>query len=94
MCPLVGLELDDRSHQRRDRQERDEFVEQVFAAARLPLARIPAKWAYQTAHLNAVLREKAGLGAALLAAALEPAGEEPRPAAPPTCPKRGANQGK
>jgi hypothetical protein len=42
MRPLDGLELDDRSHQRSDRQQRDEFVESVFTAARLPLVRIPA----------------------------------------------------
>lgn len=40
--PLIGLELDDRSHQRRDRQERDEFVENLFTAARLPLVRTPS----------------------------------------------------
>ena len=41
--PLVGIELDDKSHQRSDRQTRDEFVEHVFQAAHLPLVRIPVK---------------------------------------------------
>ncbi|MCB9922572.1 MAG: DUF2726 domain-containing protein [Planctomycetaceae bacterium] len=36
MKPLAGVELDDSSHQRKDRRERDEFVDQVFAAAGLP----------------------------------------------------------
>jgi len=52
MRPLVGIELDDRSHQRQDRQERDQFVDQVFEAARLPLLRLPVKRAYQTTDLT------------------------------------------
>jgi len=35
--PLLGIELDDKSHQRADRQERDDFVNRVFEAAKLPL---------------------------------------------------------
>src|SRR5687768_12144430 len=37
--PILGIELDDKSHQRLDRQERDEFVENVFVKAKLPLVR-------------------------------------------------------
>jgi hypothetical protein len=33
--PILGIELDDKSHQRQDRQERDEFVENIFACAKL-----------------------------------------------------------
>ena len=46
MRPLAGIELDDASHARPDRQERDAFVEQVFEAAGLPLVRFPAQRAY------------------------------------------------
>jgi len=42
MKPLVGIELDDSSHARADRQERDALVDAVFAVAALPLVRIPA----------------------------------------------------
>jgi len=92
MRPLVGLELDDRSHRRRDRQERDEFVEHVFAAAGLPLARVPAKWAYQPAELNRYLREQAGLGGAEDAAPSEPSvGVDRRGRPSPACPKCGAD---
>jgi hypothetical protein len=35
MRPLLGVELDDASHQCPDRQNRDVFVDQVFAAAGL-----------------------------------------------------------
>jgi hypothetical protein len=47
MKPLFGVELDDKSHSRSDRVERDVFVDQVFQVAGLPLIRIPAKAAYE-----------------------------------------------
>ena len=54
--PIAGIELDDKSHQRSDRQARDEFVEHVFAAAKLPLIRVPAKHSYSTTELQALLK--------------------------------------
>jgi predicted RNA-binding Zn-ribbon protein involved in translation (DUF1610 family) len=45
--------LDDKSHQRPDRQERDMFVDQVFKAARLPILHVPVKRAYVTAEIEA-----------------------------------------
>lgn len=35
--PLLGIELDDSSHERHDRQERDELVNEIFKQAKLPL---------------------------------------------------------
>jgi len=55
MRPLLGIELDDKSHQRQDRQERDAFVDQVFNAAGLPLLHIPAKRGYVVADLSTTL---------------------------------------
>lgn len=52
MRPLVGIELDDKSHQRADRQARDEFVDQVFGAAKLPIVHISAKRSYAVADLT------------------------------------------
>ena len=49
--PLVALELDDKSHQRKDRQERDAFVDEVFKAAGIALVHIPARRAYQTKEI-------------------------------------------
>jgi very-short-patch-repair endonuclease len=46
MEPVLGIELDDKSHQRKDRQERDAFVDAVFAEAGLPLLHIPAAKGY------------------------------------------------
>lgn len=54
--PIAGIELDDKSHQRSDRQARDEFVENVFQAARLPLVRVPVKHSYSTSELQALLQ--------------------------------------
>lgn len=55
MRPLMGIELDDSSHQRPDRQSRDIFVDGVFAAAKLPLLHVPVKRAYVTADIEAQL---------------------------------------
>ncbi|MBK8030706.1 MAG: DUF2726 domain-containing protein [Chloroflexi bacterium] len=54
MQPLLGIELDDKSHQREDRQTRDAFVDGVFAAADLPLIHVPAKRAYVPADVEAL----------------------------------------
>ncbi|MRH41562.1 DUF2726 domain-containing protein [Aquibacillus halophilus] len=50
--PICGIELDDRSHQRADRMERDKFVEQVFETAELPLVRFQNKSAYSMSDLQ------------------------------------------
>lgn len=55
MRPLVGIELDDKSHERLDRKARDEFVDQVFAAAKLPLVHVSAKRTYAVLELAAQL---------------------------------------
>jgi hypothetical protein len=41
--PLLGIELDDKSHDKTKRQERDHFVETVFKKAGLPLERVTVK---------------------------------------------------
>jgi hypothetical protein len=55
MRPLVGVELDDSSHQRQDRQARDEFVDSAFAAASLPLVHFAVRASYAPAEVAAVL---------------------------------------
>jgi hypothetical protein len=54
---VAGIELDDASHQRLDRQERDAFVEEVFSTARLPLIRVPAQRAYSVEQLRGLLAQ-------------------------------------
>lgn len=44
--PYMAIELDDRSHQRDDRQERDAFVDEVFHRAGLTLVHIRGAAAY------------------------------------------------
>lgn len=87
--PLLGIELDDKSHQRADRKQRDALVEGVFAAAQLPLARVPVQHGYNVAELQALLREKAGRPAAaeavptpVPAAAPVASGTKPSPICP------------
>ncbi|WP_311950036.1 DUF2726 domain-containing protein [Halomonas piscis] len=56
------IELDDASHQRRDRQGRDRFVNAAFAQAGVPLLRIPTARRYEAQalreHIRAVIRER------------------------------------
>lgn len=53
MKPLFGVELDDSSHKRNDRQERDEFVESVCQVAGLPLLRVPVQREYNSREIAA-----------------------------------------
>lgn len=53
--PALAVELDDSSHQKPERRERDQFVEGVFAAAGLRLVRVPARAGYQLPELRALL---------------------------------------
>jgi hypothetical protein len=62
MRPLAGIELDDASHGRGDRQGRDAFVEQVFKAAGLPLVRIPVQRAYALWEVEEMLLPVFGKG--------------------------------
>jgi hypothetical protein len=55
MRPVAGVELDDSSHQRQDRQARDEFVDAVFAAASLPLVHVAVRPSYAPAEIASLL---------------------------------------
>ncbi len=87
--PLLGIELDDKSHQRADRQKRDEIVQQVFSAAKLPLVRIPVRPAYAVAELNTLLRQHVDLEEArsFSAHAIQ---DKPAASSSPCCPKCGS----
>jgi hypothetical protein len=83
MKPRCGIELDDSSHARRDRQDRDQFVDQVFDVAGLPLVRFPARSGYDPNTIAAELARHLGAQADVatrVAAVLPPSG-------PPICPK-------
>ncbi len=53
MKPLFGIELDDASHKRKNRQERDNFVENVFKVAGLSLLRFPVQREYNSRDIAA-----------------------------------------
>lgn len=61
--PVMVLEVDDRSHEARDRRRRDALVDRVCAEARLPLLRIKARRSYPPNDVAAALTA-AGLGRA------------------------------
>ena len=87
--PILGIELDDKSHQRAERQARDRFVDEVFAAAKLPIAHITVRQGYPPEKLNQYLRQQASRlpqtnnGPAEAAAQIESSKA-------PNCPKCGA----
>ena len=56
LAPLVAIELDDSSHQRRDRQDRDAFVNEACAVAGLPLVRVPVQTRYDDRELAGSVR--------------------------------------
>jgi hypothetical protein len=51
VSPRLVIELDDSSHQRPDRQARDQMVDEALKAAGLPILRVPARYAYSTQEL-------------------------------------------
>ena len=53
--PRVCIELDDPSHQRPDRIERDVFVNQAFESAGLPLLRIPTEPSYRAREIRELI---------------------------------------
>jgi hypothetical protein len=55
MRPRIGIELDDSSHARGDRQARDAFVQQVFEASGLALLRFPAQRTYNISEVTSRL---------------------------------------
>lgn len=59
--PILGIELDDKSHDRPERKTRDELVESVFAAAGLPLIRIPVKSGYAPNDVAAFIKPYFGV---------------------------------
>lgn len=56
MRPKFAIELDDSSHKRSDRSERDEFVDKVFAQAELPLVRVQARSSYSQDELGELFK--------------------------------------
>ncbi|MEN3941889.1 DUF2726 domain-containing protein [Prosthecobacter sp. SYSU 5D2] len=52
LSPVMAIELDDRSHQKKDRADRDGFVEAALKSAHLPLLRVDAQKSYTPSELR------------------------------------------
>lgn len=85
--PILGIELDDKTHQRSDRQERDDFVNHVFKAAHLPLLHIPVQRGYTASDLKSQL---APYFQSVQAPTNEPIPAPPIQRSSPRCPKCGS----
>lgn len=84
--PRTGLELDDASHQRSDRQARDVFVERVFAAANIPLVRVPVRRSYSVSEVRALIDPHLVTPDVTSSRSEAPSAQR---SAPPPCPKCG-----
>ena len=88
--PVLGIELDDSSHKRASRQERDQLVDDVFKAAGLPLGHVRVHASYDVADLSRWLSQYLGTGPAATAATTASAASPPtRITDEPVCPKCG-----
>jgi very-short-patch-repair endonuclease len=58
MQPLLVVELDDRSHDRPERQQRDKFVDQVLGAVGLPILHWPLSRGYSRTEIAQEARRR------------------------------------
>ncbi len=54
------IELDDKTHQRRDRRERDAFLDRALEAAQIPLLCVPSRRDYDVGEVRALLSTYTG----------------------------------
>lgn len=89
MYPAVGIELDDASHKREDRQARDEFLDEVFEVAGLPLVHIQVRSGYSVAELSSLLAPYLEPSAEITAPPSAQTSQTPAVATAKLCPKCG-----
>ena len=58
LIPICVIELDDKSHNQKKRQQRDQQLENACKEAGLPLIRVPAKSGYKPEEVKAMLAER------------------------------------
>ncbi len=56
--PVCAIELDDKSHNQKKRQQRDQLLESVCKDTSLPLIRVPAKRSYKPEEVKALLAKR------------------------------------
>lgn len=89
MSPKFAIELDDSSHKRSDRSERDQFVNKVFAQAGLPIVRVQVRASYSQSELGEVFREALSQSSQMPAVEGPPANAHVEVGDVPNCPKCG-----
>lgn len=57
LAPVLAIELDDSSHERADRRERDEYLQELFETVQFPLLRIKASASYNRRALVDALEQ-------------------------------------
>ncbi len=57
LTPVLAIELDDSSHDRADRRERDEYLQELFETVKFPLLRIKASASYNRRALVDALEQ-------------------------------------
>ncbi|MBO6740218.1 MAG: DUF2726 domain-containing protein [Phycisphaerales bacterium] len=60
MQVLCGIELDDKSHNRADRQQRDTLMDAIYTAAGLPIVHVNCRRAYSIQEVGGMIREAVG----------------------------------
>jgi len=56
-APVMGIELDDKSHEEDDRKSRDAFVDGVFRETGLPLLHVSARASYDPRELSRAIEK-------------------------------------
>lgn len=57
LSPIFVIELDDSSHERQDRKNRDDFLNKALKFAGMPILRIKASYSYNPKHLKDEIQE-------------------------------------
>jgi hypothetical protein len=57
LCPLLAIELDDKTHAMEERQQRDVFLTEIFANSHLPLIRFKVQKFYRPEDIAQRLNE-------------------------------------
>ncbi|MCQ3937409.1 MAG: topoisomerase [Chloroflexi bacterium] len=84
--PVFVIELDDRSHERPDRMERDAFVENILEEVKIPLVRIRVQNTYNSEKLGVLFKEAIGK---YMAYQREAPAHQYTVDNPPLCPRHG-----
>lgn len=63
MRAVCVIELDDKSHKRQSRQDRDELMDSIYAAVGLPVLHVDCRRGYSMQEIGGMIREAVGRGA-------------------------------